>query len=264
VVLRVILGLIPIWFMGLALRADKQFTLAAQRRVNGWALKHRQFAVLYLRAFDFDRSEVRDDEITGFSSSDEQDIVSALAPAGPVVALADPRWSSVVRGAIRLSVQPDDWQDRVRGLLGQVRLVAIVAATSPSVLWEITQAAKLAPERLVLLIPESMTGDAYRAFRTVVNPLLVKPLPRVVPAPSALAFDSARSPKILARSRWQGSWAAILAPIVRRLRREAPAGSPHPRRPTRWHLRFELAMMITLATVALIVTKLALGIGARP
>jgi hypothetical protein len=133
--------------------------------------------VLYLRMF-------RDDAVAAMPGgvawlpalSEEEQLVRALAPVGPVVAIGRPGERLPELGAAREYVPEGEWRAVVAGYMQRARLVVLRAGSSQGVAWEMAEAARrLRPEQVVFLIPHDR--EAYEAFRTEAQRHFPRPWP---------------------------------------------------------------------------------------
>jgi hypothetical protein len=140
--------------------------------------------VLYLRMFKDDfRSQAADftsgRSIVGALVSEEERMVSVLTEFGPVVALGIPGEILPGLGAIREYVAHDVWQLHVHSYMKKAVLVVIRIGLLPpteNLLWEFREAVReVAPERIVLLVPQPHFYEAFRQLANKVEPS--KPLP---------------------------------------------------------------------------------------
>ncbi|MGH4033901.1 ABC transporter substrate-binding protein [Actinomycetota bacterium Odt1-20B] len=193
--------------------------------------------VLYLRSFTddapLDRPQRREGSavmhhflISG--RSEEEQLAAALRDLGPLVAVGEPGERLPYVGASRLYLPLDDWQDTVRDMMLNARLVVLALGTGPGTLWELVEAMRiLPPERLVLLVP--MEHAAYDDFRAIARrELSILPDPPPLPpyAPDPRQHSPAMPARIRAAVHYSratgGSWRpyfvwldAELMPMVR-------------------------------------------------
>jgi hypothetical protein len=100
-------------------------------------------------------------------SSEEENIRDALKSFGPFVALGSPKDELPPLGASRLYVG-DEWEDRVRSLLGDASLVVILAGSTPAIAWEMLQVRALVdPSRVLIAVPNN--EEVYNEFRSTVE-----------------------------------------------------------------------------------------------
>lgn len=136
--------------------------------------------VLYLRSFkDDDRRERVESPVRAGREgllmylrlsglTQEEQLVAAFRPAGPVVSLGRPGERLPELGALRIYRSDDTWRETVLDLLHRARLVVIALGSGRSLEWELLQAVRVvAPERLLLLI--LMPADEYEGQRKVVR-----------------------------------------------------------------------------------------------
>jgi hypothetical protein len=103
--------------------------------------------VVYLRSFEDDAvgAALRGD------ITEEEQLVRALAHFGPVLAIGKPGELLPLAGAHRQYVADDQWQARVKELLGRARLVVIRTGLSQGLMWELrTTVELLRPQNVVL------------------------------------------------------------------------------------------------------------------
>ncbi|TPQ21883.1 ABC transporter substrate-binding protein [Streptomyces sporangiiformans] len=132
--------------------------------------------VLYLRPFPNDALQASPQRmpwrgmmplaglfVTG--RSEEERVAAALKKqVGPLVAVGEPGETLPYVGASRLYLPLHDWQDPVRKLMAQARMVVLSLGPGEGTMWELREALRtLPPERLVLLAP--MGRDEYEEFR---------------------------------------------------------------------------------------------------
>jgi hypothetical protein len=101
--------------------------------------------------------------------SEEERVAAALKRLlGPMVAVGKPGEVLPYVGASRLYLPLDDWQEPVRRLITQARMVVLALGPGEGTMWELRQAlSSLPPERLILLVP--MSPDDYEQFRARVH-----------------------------------------------------------------------------------------------
>jgi hypothetical protein len=140
--------------------------------------------VLYLRMFKDDfRGQAADmgsgRSIVGALVSEEERMVSVLKEFGPVIALGIPGEKLPGLGAIREYVAHDVWQQHVHNYMKRAVLVVMRIGLLPpteGLLWEFREAVReVAPERIVLLVPQPHFYEAFRQLANEVEPS--KPLP---------------------------------------------------------------------------------------
>jgi len=132
--------------------------------------------VLYLRSFEDDParqsvewrgpgdefSRVQNILLSGLTQ--EEQLVAALKPVGPVVALGRPGEALPVVGALRIYLNDDSWRDSVLELMKKARLVVIALGSGSGLMWELLQAVQvLSPDRLILIA--LMRREAYTQFQ---------------------------------------------------------------------------------------------------
>jgi hypothetical protein len=132
--------------------------------------------VLYLRSFQDDQArqsiewKYMGDEANRIqnlllsSLTEEEQLVAALKPIGPVVALGRPGEALPLVGARRIYEADEAWRDTVLELMKKARLVVLALGPGNGLVWELLQAVQvLSPDRLILIV--LMERDAYNRFR---------------------------------------------------------------------------------------------------
>lgn len=132
--------------------------------------------VLYLRSFRDDPARRKGDintvrgvggmlgDLTLSPLSEEEQLAAVLAKVAPMVAVGRPGEPLPEVGAGRMYLPLDDWQEPVRALMRQARLVVLALGPGPGTMWELVEAVRLVPrERLVLLVP--LEPEEYEEFR---------------------------------------------------------------------------------------------------
>jgi hypothetical protein len=110
--------------------------------------------------------------------SEEERLVSVLNDFGPVVALGTPGEKLPGLGAIREYVEHDVWQQHVHDYMKKAVLVVLrlTPRATESLLWEFKEALReVAPERLILLVPQPHSYEAFRQLADQAEPS--QPLP---------------------------------------------------------------------------------------
>lgn len=118
----------------------------------------------------------------------EEQLASALAPFGPVVAIGRPEEEMPEVGAARIYVGDDHWQDLIADLLNDRDSLAVFqAGDTKGLRWELeTIAAKLRPEQVLIFLPFALhwsygRRDAgYTAFRAWANECFPAELPAAI------------------------------------------------------------------------------------
>jgi hypothetical protein len=128
--------------------------------------------VLYLRSFKDDQTTSRLLNL----STEEQELAVAMLEIGPFIAFGEPGEDVPEPGAARMYVAHERWRNEVTQLITNARLVVARIANSPSFWWEIATAANIvAPEKLVLLLPDNETD--YEEFKEWANEIFPRSLP---------------------------------------------------------------------------------------
>ena len=163
--------------------------------------------VLYLRSFGDDARVARRIGVAGFKlSTEETELAEVFRPLGPLVAIGRPGEAIGWAGAARKYVSNEDWQECVRDLMQQARLVILRAGTTQGLWWEIAESARsVRPERLVFLIP--LRQPEYGEFRAKAEEYLPCRLPD---------YQGCRNPVVTFRSvlYFDADWTPHLYPIA--------------------------------------------------
>lgn len=181
--------------------------------------------VVYLRTFTDDQKVADAHVAQGFFQlqTEEEQLARVLDRIGPFVALGDPADSLPDLGAARVYVTDDQWQGRVRELVGKARLVVLRLATTEAVRWEIQLVvSSLGPERLVLVVPKGRRR--YRSVKAACDEYLRSPLPDLPLKPVGLwsiggivRFEPDWTPSFVPRARIRWLRASFQAPLEQRL-----------------------------------------------
>lgn len=183
---RAVLGIpasIVLSFVGIGVfRLGRRLNVRSRRHLNlvlpsDWTPESGSFT-LYLRSFSDDVLRQSTDEIhLGATSvsytlanipisglAQEEQLVGALTPIGPVVAVGRPGETLPLAGAHRMYPPDGAWQETVLGLMRESGLVIIAAGLGDGLMWEYLQAVQtVSPDRLVLVV--FMDAESYERFR---------------------------------------------------------------------------------------------------
>jgi PQQ-like domain len=177
---------LPIFGAVLIVAALLPFTLARRlgmRALRNQAAKERpadeeRHPVLMLRSFADDRRLLRARRSDRASVVErlclrrferfEEVVAGTLAVHGPVLALSQPKEKlPPPLGAERRSFSMADWQDHIRELIADARLICVTVGRSQSLLWEISEIrAAGALDRAIFVLPP--TGKAEQRRRLLV------------------------------------------------------------------------------------------------
>lgn len=118
--------------------------------------------ILYLRSFEDD---------TGLLPKHEENLVTALAPFGPMIGIGRPGEFFQTLGVARVYCG-DDWQGQIRDWVNVAGMVVIRIGESQGLRWEIdTVVASLKPTRLLLQLPNALSEKEadliYRVVRSI-------------------------------------------------------------------------------------------------
>jgi len=137
--------------------------------------------VLYLRSFSADAHAAATTSIGSSRSipsviTEEEQIAQVMDEIGPFTAIGRPGEPLPELGAKRLYIANGDWQETIRHLLPEARLVLLRVGTSGGLTWEFEQVVRTVdPKRIVLLVPFDYGG--YQSFRRTVEKLFPHGLP---------------------------------------------------------------------------------------
>ncbi len=124
--------------------------------------------VVYLRSFLADDEAAVDSAdsttLTLSLATEEEQLVEALKPIGPCIAIGQPGETLPDLGAARAYFADDKWEKAVLDWIDRSALVVLRAGPTPHVFWELSQVrARKQPAELIVLVPDS--EDAYAPFR---------------------------------------------------------------------------------------------------
>jgi hypothetical protein len=149
--------------------------------------RDRRPPIVYLRPFSLDAL---------FGGNREGELCKLFGQHGPVVAIGRPgEVFGIPRGAARLYVSDDHWQNAVLRLLEDARAVLLVAGKTAGVAWELHTILSRVDPLKVLILAEGL--DQYNQLRTTANPTLLHPLPPLSGEKhffAAVVFDRSWSP----------------------------------------------------------------------
>lgn len=111
--------------------------------------------ILYLRSFYADAVTTRPaDRVLKPQQTEEQLLVSILNDITSVIAIGRPGDSYLPRGADRLYVSDDEWQERVTELVSAAEFVVLRLGSTDGFWWETDLCLKqLSPDKLLFVIP---------------------------------------------------------------------------------------------------------------
>ncbi|MFI5460934.1 MAG: hypothetical protein ACHRXM_36460 [Isosphaerales bacterium] len=175
----------------LALRSGLNARLAGKklRSVDAQAVLARdpRPLILYLRSFIDDGQDIliMPTEYTN-AVTYEQNLVHALRPLGPVVAIGKPGEWLPTLGAARMYVDDDHWQQTVTDLMTQAGVVLFRGGQSEGLKWELKEAVRcVPPQRLVIFWPYTNLDrryghtreELYAYFRDELNDIFIHKFP---------------------------------------------------------------------------------------
>ena len=175
--------------------------------------------VLYLRAFEADRSVLRyvawsfllPRLLSGLITEEEQ-LRDVLRPFGDLVAIGRPGEKLPTPGAARLYVSDAEWQSVVSEQMRSAALVVIRAGRGKGLLWELRQAFEnLDPTKLLILVLNMKRKD-YAAFREEMS----KTLGVVFPVSDGFLGFGRVSGFVRFASDWRPTMLRLYAPYLRR------------------------------------------------
>ena len=158
--------------------------------------------ILYLRSFALDHVDEgapeKHDRIA-FAPREEQILASIFNLAGPFVGLGDPNDAVSGFGAARAYVDSNGWQDRVRSLMNQSKIVLLRVSDTESFLWEAETALKELPaERILFYFSQHLSIDAkyrlYRILKDHIDQFLPESLPYEMESERFIRFDAEHRP----------------------------------------------------------------------
>ncbi|MFD9689309.1 transferase [Kitasatospora sp. NPDC001309] len=117
--------------------------------------------VLYLRSFADDRTaaQVDDGQALNIHSREEQ-LASALAAFGPVIAVGRPGEPLPLLGAARFYLPLDDWKPTILRLMDLSQLIVLRVGVGEGLRWEIDQVVATQPARKLLLLTPGRVSEA--------------------------------------------------------------------------------------------------------
>ena len=183
----------------------------------------RKDAVVYLRSFQEDSktSEGVGSGVAfgGFSTTtEEEQLVLALAEVGPVIAVGQPGEELPPLGAVRLNFTHEEWQHEVEDLLRQAALVVI----RPGAFSHIRKAVEIvAPERLLLVIAgrQGKHQDIdLGKFGLQINSLIPTPIPAAYATKRLYGLGTVRA-FVRFGERWQPELLPLTVSLVPFLKR---------------------------------------------
>ena len=131
-------------------------------------------------------------------ASFEQVLAFVVRKIGPMVAIGEPG-SAPILGAYNIYVGDDRWQEQVRDLGRQAKLVILTAGTSEGVMWEVENMTKLvAPEHLLLNVPgksRRRRRKTYDKFRPAGEPFFPAGLPETLNGSRFVCFEDDWTPR---------------------------------------------------------------------
>jgi hypothetical protein len=172
----------PVMFLAIGLvRRSRRYTESASRVLA----RDPRAPVLYLRSFDADERAAKVDigesaklavmwpfAITQFirelrGDTEEEYWTTALTKIGPPVAIGTPG-KRPFRGAARIYVSDDRWQETVRELAAEAALVVILGGVTQGLQGEVTYVTHSLPRsKVIFLLPND--PDAFAAFAATIR-----------------------------------------------------------------------------------------------
>lgn len=220
-----------------AVRIGKGLASRDARRVIA---RSRKPPILYLRSFPDEGAGRERVEwswaVPLVTRSDEEHLVAALKPLGPLVAIGKPGDAIPEIGAARMYVAEGDWQEEVEALLERSQLVVLRVGDGPGFWWEVERAVEqVPPDRLLFFFgPSGPSLEAWTSFRDRAQDLIPVDLPRVVLAPPFLTFHPDWTPRFLhadegdvePRRALEGALGPWIASLLRRAETEGDEAAP--------------------------------------
>ena len=117
--------------------------------------------ILYLRSFNDDSETSVPIKSSGMYYTEEEILVSSLEKLGTAVAIGRPGEPAPPLGAKRIYVSDDQWQDKVRQMSADARLVIFRLGETEGLKWEWDYCLDTIEDlsKLLLVVPETMTSE---------------------------------------------------------------------------------------------------------
>lgn len=165
--------------------------------------------VLYLRSFDDDKAAA----VFRGDLTEEEQLVRALTPIGPVIAIGKPGESLPLAGAHRLYVTDDRWQAEVASLMQRARLIVIRSGLTPGLAWELDTVLRLDTPSKLMLLADSRAEivhllEQILKFNPAARTMVDLPRLRLGSMLGFVVFDASWRARLLPLRRW---WAYFSA-----------------------------------------------------
>lgn len=122
--------------------------------------------VLLLRSFADDRIAVAASLLA--ADTFEEVVEACLARYGPVIAVGEPGEEAPPTGASRTYLPHESWRQTVARLIGEARLVVLIAGTSSGFGWELREVVRRdVLDKTLILFPPAKLWDIDRRWRLV-------------------------------------------------------------------------------------------------
>jgi hypothetical protein len=157
-------------------------------------------------------------------STVEEEIAYTLGSVGTFVSIGRPDELLRSLGSRRMYVAADSWQSTVELLVRESRLVVLQVGTTPGILWELQNVARLiSPTNLLLLLPYAGLPVEWRSvvwgrFVSLANQFLPMPLPADPGEALFVRFNEDWSPQLEAPSRLAPLLEVLTFGLVSRVR----------------------------------------------
>jgi hypothetical protein len=174
---------------------------------RNWA-RFKTCSIVYLRRFTTSGVSVLGGGvikcvIRAFMSGPEERFLMNLWTLGAVTTVARPGDRLPDLGTLAVRVPEDEWKPRVEELIRRADFVAVRAADSPSVIWEVKTAVSHMPlQRMVIWFPPEDTGAIMKdntqlsTIRDVLESALQVDLPADIERNSVVHFDAQGQPVV--------------------------------------------------------------------
>lgn len=175
--------------------------------------------VFYLRSFrrDVDSAQIVTplvepqgltwNPLAFYAATEEEQIVGALSPIGPVVALGQPGETLPPIGAARLYFDEQSWKSGVASIVRRATLNVLFADDTESVLWEFSELQRIAsPAHVMLLVPSDLSRFSAFADRLRELCQIELELPREWPASRAGAAGSSGAVSVSGAVLFNADW----------------------------------------------------------
>lgn len=162
------------------------------------------------------------------SDTAEEQLVRALEPLGPMIAVGNPKEAFPTPGAARLYLGHAEWQERVTEMIREAALVIVQPAETEGVWWEMGAAMRhQSPDRVVVCLAALADEDVRDVALARLGRMLGMRLGDQFREAAFIAFDAEWRPRPVERVEfnpfhwpWRGTSVDVwktLAPVVERI-----------------------------------------------